>query len=192
MHLRRLTGQCGERRQFWRQAFGESFQPVRLHHPFGRQEPNGRKDWKVFAFWMPEAIDAAEFADQHLVRNCLVLKRRWTLGIYIRGCLAEALGYKLDKNSLVDKSYDTIPGDDITEVPLSVVTDAKDVNDKTNSDTQSYGPQTTFAFTVCWIRSQLRLPRTQLQWTATENMLIDALTKDMDLSHLHRVLEAGE
>ena len=62
-------------------------------------------------------------------------------GIYIRGCLAEALGYKLDKNSLVEKSYGTIPGDDITEIPLTLVTDAKDVNDKTNSDTPSYGSQ---------------------------------------------------
>ena len=112
-------------------------------------------------------------------------------GIYVRGCVAECLGYQLDKNSLWEKNADTIIEGGITEVPLAVITDAKDVFDKGNSDTPSYGSPKSLAFTVSWLRAILRLPNTSLQWTATENMLIDALTKDMDLSHLHRVLQQG-
>ena len=48
------------------------------------------------------------------------------------------------------------------------------------------------AFSISWLRSSLRRPNTALRWTATENMLTDALTKDMDPSYLHRVLEEGK
>ena len=43
----------------------------------------------------------------------------------------------------------------IDSVPLTVVTDAKDVYDKGGSDTPSYGAQKSLAFTVAWIRSML-------------------------------------
>ena len=41
-------------------------------------------------------------------------------------------------------------------VPMTVAVDAKDVHDKGNSDTASYGSQKSLAFTVAWIRSVLR------------------------------------
>ena len=97
----------------------------------------------------------------------------------------------LDKNSLGEKNAETIIEGCITEVPVAVITDAKDVYDKGNSDTPSYGSQKSLAFTVSRLRSVLRLPNTSLQWTGTDNMLIDALTKEMDLSHLHKVLQQG-
>ena len=77
----------------------------------------------------------------------------------------------------------------IDSVPLTVVTDAKDVYDKGGSDTPSYGAQKSLAFTVAWIRSMLGRTGTDLKWTSTENMFIDAGTKDMDLSHIHRILD---
>ena len=104
-------------------------------------------------------------------------------GMFCRGCLAEPLGFPMAQRD-VSASLDS--------VPLTVVTDAKDVFDKGNSDTPSFGSQKSLAFTVSWLRSTLRRPNTALRWTATENMLIDALTKDMDPSHLHKVLEEGK
>ena len=44
----------------------------------------------------------------------------------------------LDKNSLGEKNAETIIEGCITEVPVAVITDAKDVYDKGNSDTPSY------------------------------------------------------
>jgi hypothetical protein len=76
-------------------------------------------------------------------------------------------------------------------VSMQVVVDAKDVHDKTNSDTPSYGAQKSLAFSVAWLRSELRRPRTCLRWTSTENMWADAGTKQMDLSHMRRILSAG-
>lgn len=78
----------------------------------------------------------------------------------------------------------------VNEIPLTVVTDAKDVYDKNTSDTTSYGSQKSLAFTIAWLRAQLRLPRTQLRWTSTENMFVDAGTKDMDLQHIHKILNS--
>lgn len=36
-------------------------------------------------------------------------------------------------------------------IPMQVVVDAKDVYDKTNSDTPSYGAQKSLAFTISWM-----------------------------------------
>ena len=59
------------------------------------------------------------------------------------------------------------------------------------SDTPSFGSQKSLAVTVSWLRSTLRRPNTALRWTATQNMLIDALTKDMEVDHLQSVLQKG-
>ena len=104
-------------------------------------------------------------------------------GVFCRGCLAEPLGFPMSQRD-VSASLDSIP--------LTVITDAKDVFDKNNSDTPSFGSQKSLAFSISWLRSSLRRPNTALRWTATENMLTDALTKDMDPSYLHRVLEEGK
>ena len=76
----------------------------------------------------------------------------------------------------------------IDKVPLTVVVDAKDVHDKGNSDTSSYGTQKSLAFTVAWLKASLRRANTSLRWTATENMFADGGTKEMDLTHLRDTL----
>ena len=77
-------------------------------------------------------------------------------------------------------------------VDMQVVVDAKDVHDKTNSDTTSFGAQKSLAFVVAWLRSELRRPRTQLKWTSTENMWVDAGTKIMLLNHMRRIIALGQ
>lgn len=77
-------------------------------------------------------------------------------------------------------------------IPMQVVVDAKDVYDKTNSDTPSYGAQKSLAFTISWMRAELRRPNTSLKWTSTENMWVDGGTKLMDLGHMRRILAKGE
>lgn len=71
-------------------------------------------------------------------------------------------------------------------VDLQVVVDAKDVHDKGNSDTSTFGAQKSMAFTVSWMRSQLRKPPASLKWTSTENMWADGMTKAMDLTCLRK------
>ena len=113
----------------------------------------------------------------------LGIEEAFDTGIYCRGCLAEAFGYPMDLKNVTES---------LTAIPLTAVTDAKDVYDKGNSDTPSFGSQKSLAFTVSWLRSVLRQPNTCLRWTSTQNMIIDALTKDMDLTHLHKILDSGQ
>ena len=66
------------------------------------------------------------------------------VGLLCRGFLA-SLRDKEVLGKLAEQSLATIP--------LTVVVDAKDVRDKGNSDTSSYGTQKFLAFTVAWLRS---------------------------------------
>ncbi|OLP96994.1 hypothetical protein AK812_SmicGene20734 [Symbiodinium microadriaticum] len=75
---------------------------------------------------------------------------------------------------------------------MVIVTDAKDVYDKGNSDTPSYGSQKSLAFTVAWLRGMLGRGNTALRWTATENMFVDCGTKEMDGAHMRKILGEGE
>ena len=75
-------------------------------------------------------------------------------------------------------------------IPLSVITDARDVYDKGSSDTPSYGSQKSLAFTVAWIRGVLSKPNTMLRWTSTENLFVDCGTKDMSAEHVHKILSS--
>ena len=79
----------------------------------------------------------------------------------------------------------------LQHVKLTAVVDAKDVHDKSNSDTATFGSQKSLAFTITWMRSVLRQSNTALKWTSTENMWVDGGTKDMDLSHMRRIMQAG-
>ena len=104
------------------------------------------------------------------------------VGILCRGFLGAARGLNfLGRAALVS----------LNMVDLTVVVDAKDVHDKGNSDTSTYGAQKSMAFTVAWLRSQLRQPRTCLRWTSTENMWVDGGTKIMDLTHMRRTMQSG-
>ena len=105
------------------------------------------------------------------------------VGQFVRGHIAAIMGYPLLSRN-VDASTDSIG--------LTVVTDAKDVYDKGSSDTPSYGSQKSLAFTVAWIRGMLQRANTSLRWTSAENMFVDAGTKDMDLDHMHRILDECE
>jgi hypothetical protein len=49
-------------------------------------------------------------------------------------------------------------------VKMTLTVDAKDVHDKRNSDTPSFGSRKCLAFTVAWMRSVLRKPNTALKW----------------------------
>ena len=100
-------------------------------------------------------------------------------GIFCRGLFAESKGFEVLKS---DESY-------VCHVPLGVVSDAKDVYDKSVSDTPTYGSQKSLAFSVAWIREVLRKDRTKVHWTSTENMLIDCGTKEMNPVHLRTVLD---
>lgn len=103
-------------------------------------------------------------------------------GEFCRGALAETMGYSIDRRN-AEASNDNIP--------MALVVDAKDVFDKSTSDTPSYGSQKSLAFTISWIRAQLRRPNLRIHWTATQNMIIDCGTKEMDGEHLRQVLSSG-
>ncbi|CAK9107120.1 unnamed protein product [Durusdinium trenchii] len=102
-------------------------------------------------------------------------------GLFCRGLFAEAQG------------FDVLRGDSCYagSVPLGLVSDAKDVFDKSVSDTPTYGSQKSLAFSVAWIREVLRKDCTRIHWTSTENMLIDCGTKEMNATHLKTVLDRG-
>ena len=103
-------------------------------------------------------------------------------GQFARGMLALMLGYPMN-GRCADGVMDA--------VPLMQVTDAKDVFDKGSSDTPTYGSQKNLAFTIAWMRSVLARPNTCLRWTSTENMFVDAGTKEMDVDHMHRIIQSG-
>ena len=104
------------------------------------------------------------------------------IGCLCRGLVATARGFSLH-GKLAEKSMEA--------VKLQIVVDAKDVFDKSNSDTSTYGAQKSMAFTIAWMRSQLRRPNTSMKWTSTENMWVDGGTKLMDLSHMRKIMKSG-
>lgn len=106
------------------------------------------------------------------------------VGQLCRGFVASILGRDMVGRRAAEKA--------MMGVKMTAVVDAKDVHDKSNSDTPSYGSQKSLAFSISWMRSILRQPHTALRWTATSNMFLDALTKEMDVGHLRRIMTAGE
>ena len=111
----------------------------------------------------------------------LAAEESFDMGQLARGFVATVLGKEM-LGPKADLSMNS--------VPLTGVVDAKDVFDKSNSDT-SFGTQKSLAFSVAWLRSVLRRPNTSLRWTATTNMFCDAGTKHMDLTHLRKILSSG-
>ena len=104
------------------------------------------------------------------------------VGQFCRGFLGEARGRPISTRQ-VDLLAESIE--------LQIIVDAKDVFDKGNSDTAaSYGSQKSLAFSIAWLRSMLRKEKTSIKWTSTENMFVDAGTKEMDEQHLHRILHS--
>ena len=139
----------------------------------------------------PGRFNVLDMRSHRLARVCrssyasetLGAEEAFDIGQLCRGFLATARGYSMQKKD-VDAS--------LNSVPMHVVVDAKDVHDKANSDTSSFGSQQSLAFTVAWLRAVLRRPNTRLKWTSPQNMFVDAGTKEMDLTHLRAILDAGE
>lgn len=105
------------------------------------------------------------------------------VGVFIRGCFGVFSGLPMNRRDAL-----TV----MEEIPMTSITDAKDTYDRSNSDTNTQGAQKSLAFGVAWIRSVLGGANTQLKWTATANMWVDAGTKAMPLDHMHRILESGK
>eukprot|EP00435_Cladocopium_sp_Y103_P031960 s717_g8.t1 len=112
----------------------------------------------------------------------LAAEEAMDVGQLCRGCLA-----LLNDPTITARDADTASN----AIRMTTVVDAKDVHDKSNSDTSTYGTQKSLAFCIAWMRSVLRRPKTALRWTSTENMWVDGGTKQMDLSHMRRIMQAG-
>ena len=96
---------------------------------------------------------------------------------------AELMGYSLDRE-MAERSME--------QIPMQLVTDAKDNFDKCKSDTPTYGPQKSLAFTIAWIRHLLRKDSTKLVWTATDNIFVDGGTQFMKLDHMAKIIQSNE
>ena len=72
-----------------------------------------------------------------------------------------------------------------------LVTDARDCHDHLQRETMATPQQRTLLFDLASIRETLDSGSTTLRWTATENMLVDALTKRMDSGHLLHLVSGG-
>ena len=102
-------------------------------------------------------------------------------GQYSRGVFAELMGYPMEHRS-AELSAE--------QIPLQLVTDAKDNFDKCNSDTPTYGSQKSLAFTIA--QPALRKENTTMSWTSTQNMFADGGTKLMKLEHMSKILQSNE
>ena len=100
----------------------------------------------------------------------------------IRAMLAELRGHSVSGKNLLTA---------VDHVRCTAVVDAKDCHDKVISDTSSWGSMKSLAYTVAWLKQQFRRPNIAMRWTATENMFVDAGTKDMDSGHMRNILGGG-
>jgi len=104
-------------------------------------------------------------------------------GQLLRGMLAELRGHPMNTTKHSQAGMDS--------VPCMCVVDAKDVHDKISKDTASWGSMKSMAYTIAGLKQMFRRPNMSLRWTATENMFVDAGTKDMDSSHYAKILQSG-
>ena len=121
----------------------------------------GRSSYAVETMGFEEGVDAAQL---------------------IRAMLAELQGHPVDGRNLL-KAVD--------KVPMLGVIDAKDAHDKVASDNNSWGSLKSLAYTIAWLRQQFRRPNVSIRWTATENMFVDAGTKNMPTDHFRRILRGA-
>ena len=97
--------------------------------------------------------------------------------------IAELRGHKMNSTQQSQAGLDS--------TPCLCVVDAKDVHDKITKDTASWGSMKSMAYTIAGLKQTFRRPNMSLRWTATENMFVDAGTKDMDTSHYAKILQTG-
>ena len=81
----------------------------------------------------------------------------------------------------------------ISQLASTLVTDAKDLYDTLSKETSSMPEQRALIFELAGFREWLVKYSTGIKWTADENMIVDALTKDKRQSrnHLARILSHG-
>ena len=76
--------------------------------------------------------------------------------------------------------------------PATLVTDARDCHDHLEKETSAQPAQRSLLFDLAEIRQSINEGHTRIRWTATENMLVDCMTKQLDPAHFVRVLLGGE
>ena len=74
---------------------------------------------------------------------------------------------------------------------VTLVVDARDCYDHLIKETSAQPQQRTLLFDLAGIREYLNETHTTIRWTATENMLADAMTKTMDTTHMMKILVQG-
>ena len=76
--------------------------------------------------------------------------------------------------------------------PGTLVVDARDCHDHLAKETSALPTQKSLLFDLASIRQSINEGHTSIRWTATENMLADALTKAMDTEHMVKILKGAE
>ena len=71
------------------------------------------------------------------------------------------------------------------------MTDARDCHDHLARDTSAQPTQRSLLFDLAEIRQSINEGHTRIRWTATENMLVDCMTKAIDSDHFMKLLSAG-
>ena len=102
---------------------------------------------------------------------------------HLRGCLLDIMEGSADLSK-----WETQVG----RWPGTLVVDARDCHDHLAKETSALPTQKSLLFDLAAIRQSINEGHTKIRWTATENMLADALTKPMDTDHLLHILELGE
>ena len=100
---------------------------------------------------------------------------------FMRGAIAEL------RTCVVDpRKVDSLK----SSVRALAVGDARDCYDKVVKETSSFGSRKSMAFTVAALRQVFHGDdKMDIRWTATENMLTDALTKPMSLDHIRSIMK---
>ena len=136
-------------------------------------------------------INVLDWRSHRLQRVCrssyasetLALEEALDAAQLLRGQVAEMRGEKVDTPRDAEHA--------IAQVRCVAVVDAKDTHDKVTKDSGGHGAQKSLAYTVGWLRQVVSRPNIRVRWTATENMIVDAMTKDMDRTHLQKTIERG-
>jgi len=75
--------------------------------------------------------------------------------------------------------------------PLTLVVDARDCYDHLIKETSSAPVQKSLLFDLAQLKQSIGEGHTTMRWTATENMLVDCMTKNIDTSHFLWLLRQG-
>ena len=102
---------------------------------------------------------------------------------HLRGCLLDVLDSRVNLRRWKEH---------VDRWPATLVTDARDCHDHLARDTSAQPAQRSLLFDLAEIRQSINEQHTRIRWTATENMLVDCMTKQLDPGHFMKILKAGE